>query len=329
MIAALLLIAAGTAGSAQAAANNAGPDAAAGTSPQSTSAAGPVSSDPAAYAAALRSPDWVKTPDGLMYKTCVHTLPAGASMHGDSEVLASGVKLAPFKPCPHPRLVTPAQAAAQSAAAKRAVAKPAFSTNGWLQASWWNAPNYLTGITSTYTVPSPPTTDGATNFFFSSLEPSAGDSIVQPVLTWGNGESDYYLTSWYVTGSNSETGQNVATAPGDTVTASVRASGCASDGTGCTWDIITQDNQSGQQSTLSVTTDESYTSAQGGTFESYGANGCDYFPSNGGINFSDIAVYDNNNAQTSPSFSDFVADQECNMSLNIDATSTTFNWSTS
>jgi hypothetical protein len=289
------------------------------TTPSPTSSAADVSSDPAAYKAALASPDWVSTPDGLMYKTCVHQLPPGARVDGNSIVLASGVRQPPFARCPHPRLVPPA-----AATAGKAPVKPSAST-GWLADSWWQAPQWLSGITSNYTVPSNPSVNGALNYFFSSLDNPINASIVQPVLIWGG--TSWVLQSWYLWNynANSVKGPTTPAATGDTITASVRSSSCQSNGD-CTWQIITKDNRTGGQSTLPVNAGQNYTAAQGGVFEVTNAKGCNMLPSNGSVYFSNIKVYGSNGGQVTPSFASEIRDQECSMYVDTSATATYIPW---
>ena len=299
----LLLLTAGTVGTVQASASVPSQTASAGaassprsTSPHSTSSDN-ASNDSAAYAAALKSPDWVKTPDGLMWKSCVHALPKGARLDGDRAVLASGVKQAPFGACPHAHIPVPGQAAT----AKPASAQPP-STNGWQAYSWWSAPQWLTGIYSTYTVPKAPAAGGSTDYFFSSLEDSNGGAIVQPVLTWGG--SSWFIQSWYVWDDNNKsvTGSAVSVAPGDTIYTGVEAAPCSSNGN-CTWDIYAWDSRTGGETSLQINAGQPFISAQGGVMEVYGVNGCNQLPANGSMDFTDISIYGSSFQQVTPSWS--------------------------
>jgi hypothetical protein len=302
----LLLLTAGTIGTVQANASVPSQTASAGTasSPQPTSphntSSENASNDSAAFAAALKSPDWVKTPEGLMWKSCVHALPKGARLDRDTVVLASGVKQAPIGACSHANIPIPGQAAT----AKVAPA-PTPTTSGWLADSWWTAPQWLSGIYSTYTVPKAPAAGGSTDYFFSSLEdpnPGAALSILQPVLTWGG--SSWFIQSWYVWANNTKsvTGPAVAVAPGDTIYTGVEAAPCSSGGD-CTWDVYAQDSRTGGETTLSINAGQPFTAAQGGVMEVYGVNGCNQLPANGNMDFTSISVYGSSYQHVTPSWS--------------------------
>lgn len=305
------------------------------TSSASTGTAGApkIEYNPTAYAAAAKSPSWVQTPEGLAYKTCVHVLPAGAHVDDGSIVLANGTRTMPAT-CPYPRLVDkPAEAHGPQAGALGNTV-PA-SASGWFQASWWNS-SVLRGITSDYSVPSAPSVNGAINFFFSSLEDSDGSDILQPVLGYGTNNLSgvtgtgnfWYIESWYVWANNNNwyVGSTVRVNTGDTIAGSVLGNDCNSDGTGCFFTVSAKDVQSGQASTIGVTSDQSFTNAQGGVFESHNSSGCNYLPANGNVDFTNIKVFGNTGAQVTPSWFTFINDQECSMVLDHSNTETYIHW---
>jgi len=82
--------------------------------------------------------------------------------------------------------------------------------NGWLDNAGWYPPSgqdNLNSFTATYTVPGNPnyTKDGQVLFYFIGMQnngyPNAVN-ILQPVLTWGNGYTQWYVKSWACCPSN-------------------------------------------------------------------------------------------------------------------------------
>jgi hypothetical protein len=62
-----------------------------------------VVSDPVAYRQAVKTGDWVATPDGLSYKTCVYHAPDHAVV-GTTEIVAPSGAIQRITPCTHPTL---------------------------------------------------------------------------------------------------------------------------------------------------------------------------------------------------------------------------------
>ncbi|WP_189083086.1 hypothetical protein [Mangrovihabitans endophyticus] len=294
----------------------------AGTSPSPSGDAadtpGPakVSTDARAYAEALASPDWVKTPSGLMNKECVHKLPEGATVDGDDIVLASGAKRQ-LDACKHPRLVRPGKAGPTSPAVRAAPDQAVPTSNGWMISTWWNAPTWLRRLYVNYAVPTAPHVNGSTTFLFSSFEPSGGNAIIQPVLTYGpsasGGGNYWYITSWYVWGGNSVYGSNVRVSPGDTIWGAMEGNSCNSDGRNCHWAIRTVNQTAGGESRIDITSYSVYTTAQGGVLESYGAQHCNMLPANHHGVFRNIEIWGPTFNKLTPSWFVWQPDPECSM----------------
>lgn len=288
-----------------------------------------VADDPSAYAAAARSQDWVHTPEGLVNKTCVRTLPAGAHMDGQDIVLADGARTAPA-PCAHPRLVDSPPAVKSAAASSPDVVVPA-PLSGWFIFSNWASPGPLRGITSDYTVPNAPSVNGAVNYFFSSLRSSGDTDGLEAVLGYGaNGVSGtgnfWYVQPWYVYGNQAVAEPPVRVNAGDTIAAFVEGNDCNANGTGCFFTITATDVNTGPSTTMHVTSDESFISAQGGVFASEGSQHCTYLPANGNVNFYNIKVFGNTGAQVTPTFSTIQPDPECSMYEDLSKTETYITW---
>ena len=89
-----------------------------------------------------------------------------------------------------------------------ALAVKPLPDSGWqTYASWYNSGDVATSYTTTFKVPALPSNDdGQILYQFNGIEPASYDSIIQPVLQYGNngafGGSYWCVASWYVTSSN-------------------------------------------------------------------------------------------------------------------------------
>ncbi|KAJ7196299.1 hypothetical protein GGX14DRAFT_198348 [Mycena pura] len=80
---------------------------------------------------------------------------------------------------------------------------------GWITyADWLNTgASPISSFTTTWTVPEAPQTNhGQTVFLFNSIEPAAGDAILQPVLQFGpsaaGGGASWAVATWYLDSQN-------------------------------------------------------------------------------------------------------------------------------
>jgi hypothetical protein len=87
--------------------------------------------------------------------------------------------------------------------------EPNLDINGWLDYGGWYPPtgeNNLYEFTVTQTVPGNPTITNSNQVLFYFIGMQDNDSpavnIIQPVLTWGNGNNAWYLESWACCPSN-------------------------------------------------------------------------------------------------------------------------------
>lgn len=289
-----LLVAASTAGTAQASTQ---PSASASASAPSAGA----DSAQAAYQAALKSPDWVRTPEGLENKSCVQTIPAGATFDQptNSILLASGAKEKAAAPCAYPQLTPTGQVPVTGASSPAA----SFSY-GWQAYSYWNSPNWLEGVNSTYTVPSAPSVGGTYDYFFSSLQ-GAGPSIVQVVLEWDQNQWNV-LDEYNWNGGDKRSPTTIPVAPGDKILTTVLASNCQTNGN-CTWSLDGTDERTGQSADLSINAGQPFTQADGGVMELPQQSGtsvaCDQLPASGSMDFKAITIFGATGNPVTPSWS--------------------------
>jgi hypothetical protein len=62
------------------------------------------------YAKALKSAGWDRTSDGLLYRSCLHVVPPGATLDPASDqIVLKNEKVQTFASCPYPRLIQPGQ----------------------------------------------------------------------------------------------------------------------------------------------------------------------------------------------------------------------------
>jgi hypothetical protein len=282
----------------------------------------------AAYARALKSKDWVRTPDGLARKTCVHKFPAGAKIDNGVVIMASGARwnLA----CPYPTLVPSRSGPAAPASSSCEANNPA-----WWAEVCWNAPTWLDFMQEDFGAAGNPADDGALMFIFPALQYKNQDSILQPVLTWGanadNGITNpniWYITSWYVYSGGYVYGNSAHVEAGAPIEGTLEATNCNGSGD-CTWTVLTTDESTGQQSVLSpIGSDVPYTLVNGGVLEVATYSNCDQLPPSNQAAYRNLVVEDSAGDFLSPSFSAFTPDAHCGAEVyQYSSTGATIKWS--
>jgi len=298
---------------------------------------------PPSYAEAQDSPDWVPTPVGLVYKSCVYEVPDDASVSEDGVVSANGI-IERLPVCPYSGVIPvprwaqvdggPNQAATTgekdrgSNSGKRK--GPVPYTDGWWLDSWWSSPWQITRLSTTWTVPHNPASTGALIYLFPSVEANVSPktaAIVQPVLQWGSGPAGggayWIMVNWYCPPdtSNCVHGSPVSTASGHVINGTMtRSSGTATD-----WHVGFTENSSGASGALFVGT--AYTSwpwVQGGVLEAYHVTMCSQLPGSN-VTFSGIAVTSASGAVT-PQFSLEKPNASCSGTVLASSNSTTLGW---
>lgn len=278
--------------------------------------------DPKAYAAAIKSKDWAYTPEGLANKACVYHIPAGAIVDKGVIIKRNGTRTS--MACAYPTLAYPAtnspRKAIQSGDVTPAAANcPASNTNWWAE-SCAAAPTWLDYLWERFSVPDNPTTSGALIFFYPSLQDTAQDTILQPVLTWGanstTGVSNpniWYITNWYVWGNSYAITNNVHVAPGDTIDGSIAASSCNSSGFNCTWTVESSVEGGSATTPLTVVSGVSFTNVEGGVMEVPTAATCAQMPPDGHEAYRSLSV-DTHAGSWAPSFHVYYPNRQCSVS---------------
>jgi hypothetical protein len=295
-----------------------------------------VVSDPVAYRQAVKTGDWVRTPYGLSYKSCVYRAPDHAVV-GTTEIVAPSGAIERITPCTHPTLLYPGSAAPSTLghrAAEPAEGTPCgFGSGGdyWAASCNGSAPDWITSFDQDYAVPSDPAKDGALIFLWGGIEDANGDTLLQDVLTWGaNGSivtnpNIWYVTPWYLwPGGNSVIGTSIHVNPTDTIVADLTASKCSSGGA-CTWVMKSTDPQTGGSTSYTVGSDATFDLLLGSVMEVPRASGCVETPTNGHAAFRNLTV--GSNAGTiSPDFGTSIPDSQCSVSITQTATSADILW---
>ena len=228
----------------------------------------------------VSKPDgYVITPNGLHHKSCVRQIAPGERIDAGGAVIHVNGQREQLPPCKYPRL---------SLHTGKELDSVSPTVNGWVEYASWVSPSPLGSLFSQFVVPTPPTNNGGTIFFFPGSEPSDGSTILQPVLQYGpsaGGGGNYWAAaSWFCCPAGWQHYSpliNVNT--GDTI---IGTMGSSCSGSSCNWSVTTIDMNTSKSTTLSssnVTTP--FTWNVGGVLEAYNVNTCNQFPASGTIGF--------------------------------------------
>jgi hypothetical protein len=252
--------------------------------------------DPAAFARAVGSKDWIRTPDGLAYKTCVHPLPSGARVDHGTIIYRNGTRHT-VPPCTHPTLAYPSMrpAAGSASPVPSSVSPP--GTSQYVAQWYWDSPVFLISLVDRFSVPSNPAQDGALIYYFPGFEGAGG--ILQPVLSWGdNGvvtnPNIWYITAWYgLNGKYYPSGSIHVLGSSYTIDGTIASSGCNAIGV-CNW-LITVGVEGGNSVSIPLNDVGPYFHVLGGVMEVYQPLGnCNELPPNGHEAFRNMSIANEN-----------------------------------
>jgi len=167
---------------------------------------------------------------------------------------------------------------------------------GWIEAARGSVDkaSWISELTSTLRVPSAPRYGGQVLYLFSALQPAAGSNvgkIIQPVLQYDS--EGWSIASFSVEDGEATHSAFVRTAPGHTISGSMKGSACNAQGV-CTWTITTSDRTSGETTTLTVHDTVAYGRYYAGVVEAYGITSCSEYPGDGFVRFEHVTVRDQN-----------------------------------
>jgi hypothetical protein len=304
-----------------------------------------VINDPVAYRQAVKAKNWVHTPNGLSYKSCVYHAPNHAVIRKTEIVDPSGA-VQRITPCLHPTLAYPASAKPSTLGRPMSQPAPArvattggpcgFGKGGvyWAASCYGSAPDWVTSFDQEYAVPSNAAKTGALIFLWGGIEDAQGDTLLQDVLTWGaNGNivtqpNIWYVNNWYLWPSNNSViSPAMHVNPTDTIVADLTASKCNSSGW-CTWVLTSTDENSGRSTTYTVGSEVAFDLLLGSVMEVPSGQGCVETPTNGHAAFRHLTVGGNNGTIT-PDFGISYPDPQCSISMTQTPTAADILWKTS
>jgi len=168
--------------------------------------------------------------------------------------------------------------------------------NGWLDYTGWYPPtnDEVVSFTGDYIVPGDPASNsGQVLFYFIGTQNNQGSTvtILQPVLTWGNGLNGWSFASWNCcpSGQQQESNPIQGFGAGDTLQGAIQASGG-------NWVITSTAN--GQSTQLNVADADRDFDWVDVTLEVYSVNTCDQFAS-GPMTFENMVITVANAGQVS------------------------------
>jgi len=150
------------------------------------------------------STEYVPTPFGLRPSQCHHRVPSGAVL----EKMETGIQVTPLEGKPYllPSLEECVEFQLRDDKRRAFLKKDnvgggprAANADGWLDNAGWYPPSEMGSFTGYYTIPGNPLTTGAqVLFYFIGVEnfDNTAVTILQPVLTWGNGNIGWSMASW-------------------------------------------------------------------------------------------------------------------------------------
>lgn len=247
-------------------------------------------------------PDWVQVPGALVRPECVHEVPNGAKVvigaNGEptGDVMLKGKLFAHYDACSEAPISTRHPASAELKSLKQA---PVPSFNGWVEDSQESlslgSSDNIDWESGEWTVPSNPSVNGGTIFFFNGIAPTAQDWILQPVLQYGvsaaGGGNYWAIASWFGGGPSGTYYHSplVTVTPGDTLYgySEQTASGSTLDYNSEAYDLT-----SGAYSWISIwSSGLHWTVAYEGVLEVYNVNSCSQLPASDYAYFYDNYVY--------------------------------------
>jgi len=188
--------------------------------------------------------------------------------------------------------------------------------DGWLDNAGYYPPGLVGNFQGNYLVPPSPVDSSQVLFYFigtENFQSGVGVSILQPVLTWGNGIDGWSMASWNCcpSGQTHESSPITGFGSGDTVFGQIQ-----NDNSG-NWNIISSFGS--QQTTLTVADAGRTFDWTDVTLETYSVTTCDEFPP-GPMVFSDMAMTLQTGDDVTPNWSPTGA-TECDGSLSVDSPS--------
>jgi hypothetical protein len=244
--------------------------------------------------------EFVLTPNGYYYRSCVYEVPPGAVLRGSTLHLGDGTTRQ-VPECIHPGPVGRRPTNAMGGPPPGQLNPPA--THGWTVWGTTNTPSGRTirHVSARWVVPQVPAAyaPGMINYLFPGAENT--NTIVQPVLQYGaNGVfgGAYWVIAPWMCGPTCIHGLSQNVSVGDVLGGTIDANNCS--GGFCDWSIAVYDSTNSTSTTLTEPagavgngeTADNYTNAVSGALEIYNLSNCTNL-SGGQHLFSQVSFLDN------------------------------------
>jgi len=246
-------------------------------------------------------PGYVITPFGYFHPSCVRAIGTGEKLLADGAIQHADGSIVHSPICVYSHYTARGEAVKPNQATPQKKPTDSFaSINGWVEDSELVTTSSYSELKANWPVPAAPSNnDQQVVYFFPGLEDNNDvQSILQPVLGWDAfSDSVWTIASWNCCQDgnvNYSTPQTVNS--GDLIDGSIQ-SNCAAGTASCqSWNVVTKDATTGVSSTLSKTSGygQTFNWAFGGVLEVYSVTSCGDYPADGGVGFSNIALYDVN-----------------------------------
>ncbi len=252
--------------------------------------------------------EFVFTPAGYFHPSCINHLGKGDTLRPDEQGIEhSDGSFESIPECGYPRYNSRGQVVSN---------QTTVSVSPSIGSAWVEDYGLLTStsfgkLTANWTVPPAPTSnDNQTLFFFPGMiDNGTGGNIIQPVLTWNSDSGNpnapvnvWSIASWNCCVANTiSESTSVTVNTGDTLLGTMQST-CSAGTLSCGyWDITTQDVTAGTSTSLtqSSSNGQTFNLVFPGAVEVDSVVQCSDYPPNGAIEFSNVALYDDNFNQIS------------------------------
>jgi hypothetical protein len=255
------------------------------------------------------------TPFGLRPAHCHQRVPSGASLQIREDRLDAILMNGTVLSFPKQQDCIDFQKKEWEARAVSRKANPnrGFWQNGWLDNAGYYPPAEVVQFTGTYLVPPDPNVDNQQVLFYfigtENFQSGVTVSILQPVLTWGNGYNGWSMASW----NCCPQGQTFESDSLEGLSAGDSAFGVIDLSSSSNWTITSTWN--GQTVNLTVPLAQRDFDWCDVTLETYSVTSCGEF-SNGPMTFSNMQLTDSSGYNT-PNWQPGTEPTECDGSLTV------------
>ena len=252
--------------------------------------------------------NYLITPFGYFHPSCVIGLAKGDTQVDDGHAIQhQDGSITQVSPCAYPRYTAKGEKIAPNGTKQNTPQNVPSVVHNWIGDYATTSNTSFGELVASWTVPQAPTSnDGQQIFFFPGMcvygcnLSDKQETILQPVLGW-NANSNlgpvWSIASWNCCYDGNEVySHHIQVNPGDTIFGSIQST-CSTGTLSCpTWNVVTNDETTGQGTSLQSTPSYSQTFnwAFAGVLEVYNLVQCSDYPPNGQISFSNLSLLDNN-----------------------------------